>query len=720
MPSDAAFDDARRILPMPELMARLGFTPPAIRKCVMSPFRVTNKPHFTLIVGGDGRYRAIDEATGERWDEVDFIRDYKNLSQSDAAKEYLALAGIGREEQRPTSGVGRTDPLPPSPPAPDTPAGPSLLDVARQSLAGLKPMPMTSGTALAEGWSWENCVEALTPEKRQELADWRGWPVEFSDWLAAEKLVGVHEGKWAIPVMNRGEVRSCHMRLDNGDWVYAKGTKVTPLVWGEGESMVIAFESQWDAYVMLFALDAHKNSGLRQHVKVCVSRGAGNAESLKPYYQAKKCVAFQQNDPPLEPGDKLEGNWLWKSKLADAWPGVEWASPPPQHKDLNDWLRAEGAAVLPAAREAVLAPKRERTSKISVNSLLEIQGMDDPLPGAWFGGETIAEGEACAILGEGGVGKSRWTLQLVACMILGRDNFCGIKIERAAYGRRWLFIQGENRLRRLKMEIKTLRESMNLTEGEFQFVSERIHITTLLNPDDFDLDTENPDRLVEISRLINDINPDAVVFDPLQDFTSGDLNSSEVMSKVAKNLLAAARAAMPNRVIVILHHAITGREGAQRATGWDASSFGKGSKALQGKVRGQINIAKMDPDADELKIVIACGKSNNGLRWKPVGAVMNENGVFELDPDFDLDAWREELNSSGSEKHDKDIKVPAEDLMRLIPHVGGIDKASLGKAINEKYGGTARMSKKLVESLVEAGRVRLVREGNFWKLIRKS
>ena len=706
---------------MPDLMSRLGFTPPGIRKCVMSPFRFSTKAHFTLVVGGDGRTRAMDEATGQTWDEVDFLRDYKGLSDKDAAKEYLALAGVGREEQRPASGVGQSDPLPPLPSAPDIPAvpGASLLETARKSLAGLVPVPMASAGVLSADWSWGRCVAGMSAEKRQELAEWRGWPVDFSDWLAEEKLVGVHEGKWAIPVMSRGEVRSCHVRLDNGDWVYSKGTKVTPLIWGEGEHMIIAFESQWDAYVMMLALKADKNPLVKKLVKICVTRGAGNAEGLKFHFEEGKCVGFQQNDPPLDPGEKLQGNWLWKNKLADAMPGIEWAGPPQQYKDLNDWLRTEGSAMLPLAKLAVMNPKRERTSKISVHSLLEIQGMDDPPPGAWFGGETIAEGEACAILGEGGVGKSRWTLQMVASLILGRDHFCGIKIEWAAADKRWLFIQGENRLRRLKMEIKTLRESMGLSEWEFGRVSERIHITTLLNPDDFDLDTENPDRMAEISRLINDIAPDAVVFDPLQDFTSGDLNSSEVMSKVAKSLLTAARASKPQRVVLILHHAITGREGAQKATGWDASSFGKGSKALQGKVRGQINIAKMDPDAEELKVVIACGKSNNGLRWKPVGAVMNENGVFEFDPDFDLDAWREEVSSTGSEKRENAIKVPLEDLLRLVPHSVGIDKISLGRIITDKYGGTARRAKVLVESLVESGKVRIERQGNSWKLVRK-
>ena len=47
----------------------------------------------------------------------------------------------------------------------------------------------------------------------------------------------------------------------------------------------------------------------------------------------------------------------------------------------------------------------------------------------------------------------------------------------------------------------------------------------------------------------------------------------------------------PQRIPVILHHALTGKSGAARATGFDRGSFGRNSKVLLGWVRSQINVA---------------------------------------------------------------------------------------------------------------------------------
>src|SRR5688572_8779773 len=46
-----------------------------------------------------------------------------------------------------------------------------------------------------------------------------------------------------------------------------------------------------------------------------------------------------------------------------------------------------------------------------------------------------------------------------------------------------------------------------------------------------------------------------------------------------------------DRAAVVLHHALTGKLGAARATGYERSSFGRNSKLLQAWTRGQINLA---------------------------------------------------------------------------------------------------------------------------------
>jgi len=713
LPADLAA--ARNALPLPALMRAVGFSPPEVGgREIMSPFRVTEKPHFTLRLGTDGRLRAMDAATGDVWDEVDFLKDYKGMSEEEARKEYLTMAGVRREERRPPP--ARAVPaatLPPTPPPSDAP--PDLMAAARESLAALQDKTPAVAAEPTAPFDWAVCREAMSPAKRQELATWRGWPVDFVDWLVVENLVGLYQGKyWAIPVDDRGTRIGCHYRLDNGDWLYSKGAKAHPLVWGAGQEMVVAFESQWDAYTFLWTCGAHLlPNAVKVGMKVCITRGAGNAKKLGEHYQSAKVIGFQQNDPPSEDG-KPNGNEIWKKQLTEVWPGVEWAAPPEGVKDLNDWCRRDGVAMRAAAFEAVAEPKRERVSTMSVHSLWEIDQMEDDPPGSWLENEMIAEGETLSILGEGGVGKSRWTLQLIAHMILGR-NFCGLKTEPIARQKRWLFIQGENRKRRLKFEIRALKESMGLTPVEFEIIAKHIFSTTLLKPIDFDLDTTDPERLAEITHVVDDFRPDGVVVDPLGDFTSADMNADEHMKKVADNIITAVQQGNVKRVVIIVHHAITGKDGAAKAVGWDASSFGRGSKALYNKVRSQINIAKVDPE-DESRILIACGKNNNGPRFKPKGVILQENGNYIEDPDFDLDAWKEEVNGTAGKK-DKGMTIPGKSIRELVAS-GGDTYRSLETRVAQNFNCSASMAKTAVSKAKDDGFLLATKIGHEWRLNR--
>jgi hypothetical protein len=696
---------ARALMPIEGVMRRLGIeVPPRHGKLIMSPFRVTDKPHFTVRAMPNGRIKAMDEATGETWDEIDLIEKIKGLPPAEAIQEYLVMAGVKREER--SSSRERPAQLPPSPDVPESvtkgPLAQALASIG-SALASAKGKP-----AVEVDFDWDACLAGMTLEKRQELAVWRGWPVEFVDWLVGERLVGLHQGKWAIPVYRGEKCIGAHLRTDDGAWIYTKGAKALPLIWGEGNSMVMAFESQWDAYTALLVLDTHRQAAMRHEVKICVTRGAANAEKLGAYFFEGQSVGFEQNDPPLEPGEALEGNWLWKDKLAKAWPGVEWASPPKQYKDLNDWRRAEGDRMMQSAKEAILCPRSERRSTMSVHSLEEVDAMENDPPGAWLEDEVISQGEPVSILGEGGLGKSRWTLQLIAHLILQKD-FCGLKVHQAAYGRRWLILQGENRKRRIKQDIDSLKK--NLERSEFDFVKSRIFITTLLKPEDFDLDMTSPERAAEIQQVINDFKPDAVVVDPLGDFTSADMNADEHMKKVADNIITAVRAGNSKRVIVFVHHALTGKDGAAKAVGWDAASFGRGSKALHGKVRSQINLARVDPE-DDSRILVACGKNNNGRKFPPIGVVLTEAGLYERDPDFDLEIWKEEMSGT-KEKKTAEFRVPIGAIYGVTGR-DGISQAALEKRLFEEYGGTKAAMRRIVEEAKKRNELKCFRVGQIY------
>jgi len=93
----------------------------------------------------------------------------------------------------------------------------------------------------------------------------------------------------------------------------------------------------------------------------------------------------------------------------------------------------------------------------------------------------------------------------------------------------------------------------------------------------------------------------------------------------------------------VLHHALTVRIGAARATGFERSSFGRNSKLLQAWTRGQINLAPASA-SDNRRLVLSCGKCSNGEEFPPYGIKLNpEAMVYEVEPSFNLEAWEKEL-----------------------------------------------------------------------------
>ncbi len=88
------------------------------------------------------------------------------------------------------------------------------------------------------------------------------------------------------------------------------------------------------------------------------------------------------------------------------------------------------------------------------------------------------------------------------------------------------------------------------------------------------------------------------------------------------------------------------------ARGWNgiAGATGRNSKALNAWVRSQWNLAPADPD-DESKLILACGKNNNGKPFGEIGVVYDEEvGVYRIDGDFDAERYREAIGADGKRR----------------------------------------------------------------------
>jgi hypothetical protein len=60
--------------------------------------------------------------------------------------------------------------------------------------------------------------------------------------------------------------------------------------------------------------------------------------------------------------------------------------------------------------------------------------------------------------------------------------------------------------------------------------------------------------------------------------------------------------------------------------------------------RAQINVIPGQEDSNEV-LVLTCGKNSNGKEFSPVAVRRNDDGVYEVAKDFDIDEWRQEIGA---------------------------------------------------------------------------
>ena len=218
------------------------------------------------------------------------------------------------------------------------------------------------------------------------------------------------------------------------------------------------------------------------------------------------------------------------------------------------------------------------------DEILEMVFNDDDII---LGDRMMAEGQSCVIAAAGGLGKSRIALQLPACVTTGRKflNFTTGK-----KNSNWLVLQTENSNRRLHDDLKRLKSWLG---DEWPKFAARVKIHTVENDTDGFVNLDSPEAVANIQSAIQLHEADNIVIDPLNEFGIGDLNKDDDMRATLKALSRICRKGNPRRAILVLHHALTGKAGAARATGFDRASFGRNSKALFAWTRAQFNIAPL-------------------------------------------------------------------------------------------------------------------------------
>lgn len=297
-----------------------------------------------------------------------------------------------------------------------------------------------------------------------------------------------------------------------------------------------------------------------------------------------------------------------------------------------------------AARAAALVARLEEieaTGAALGRKCLTLAGdilTNPPPPRRWIFGGVIADDSLWAICAAGGTGKTRLMLDIAIAWAIGRDSWGGLFLPGAKL--RTLFVSPESSLHRIHDDLQ--RMTADLSDDERAAVTKGIAYFT---PPHRVTDYTAAATLRSITRTAREHAADVIVFDPLNEFSAGDLNNDADMRETIDRMTDAAWRGREHASVGIVHHARTGRKSVAGAFGWDRADFGRNSKALYAAVRCQLNASAMDAEGRE-GIVLACGKSNDAPPFSARGLRLDEHTLrYRFDPLFDVDGWQRAVAS---------------------------------------------------------------------------
>lgn len=323
----------------------------------------------------------------------------------------------------------------------------------------------------------------------------------------------------------------------------------------------------------------------------------------------------------------------------------------------------------------------------------------------------VQRGQWTSLIGVGGLGKTRITLWLCICTILGQD-WLGIptQCKRA----RVLFLSTENGAVRWKNDLS--RMTTGMSDAEKANINECLFILSLDGggaEEDADpsLCMSDPISVGRLKATMEAVAPDLIVVDPLADMVGGDENSTEVMGECLRNIRRCQRLAVPRAGGIIIHHARTGAANViQAGDNFNAGNFGRGSKALYSLVRCEIQMAPGDKD-DNTRLVVTCGKSNDAPKFSARGVVFDPTSFrYCVDPHWSMDDWRLSVQGQASGM------TLAEMLKAIRPLFSGLGCDVLKSAIEVKlapFDPSETTLKRRLREAIKAGYLRTEGRGLY-------
>ncbi len=545
-------------------------------------------------------------------------------------------------------------------------------------------------------FDWRPCVEAVTEEKVQELATWRGYSPEFAKHLVSEGLIGLVEDRWAIPVYGAGRVVGAHVRMERGWRFTPTGLKVTPLVIGDPATAtnVWLFESQWDAFA---AMEAAYWSERLADQAVLITRGAGNAQLTAGLVSKNATVfAFPQNDTLKDDGSSPALKWLAGITKQVGCP-VRRVITPEQFKDVNDWLR-EGAG----GPEFWAAIEDATTDGPCARSLGELKRrvVDDPTELLKHG--YLCRGGGLLLVGPTGIGKSSFSMQCMLLWSLGLPSF-DIQPTRQLKS---LVVQAENDDGDLAEMRDGVFAGLRLSDEERRIAEGNILI--------FNEDQRTGSAFCQqvLRPLLQQHRPDMVWIDPALSFLGGDAASQKDVGSFLRNHLNPLLHEYECSAVVI-HHTNKPASGKERPE-WSGSDFaylGSGSIEWANWARAVLVVRSLGShEVFELR----AGKRGRRLGWRePDGQTKAYAKHIAHDTDPSVICWHEILKETVSQSAQMPTAKNEQDLLALVPTTGTVPKAQLIQRASSKGIGNKKAAA-FIEQLLSAGLLfehRIARQG---------
>jgi P4 family phage/plasmid primase-like protien len=208
-----------------------------------------------------------------------------------------------------------------------------------------KPKPKSSPP-----FDWQKYVAAFTDRYAKEIAQWRGFTIDFVRELKEKSLIGAYRDQVAFPVHNDGKLVGAHYRPKDGkQWYYTKDVRAAPFMIGAIGDHPNVFESTWDA--LAFAYMTGKRNG------IIVARSASNARLVAALLA--ECTSWTLWPQSDKANATFQATLLANTKCEIRRVNI------PGHHDLNDWTR-EGATsddLFEAIRKAETLPRSNKKAE---------------------------------------------------------------------------------------------------------------------------------------------------------------------------------------------------------------------------------------------------------------------------------------------------------------------------------------------------------------------